>query len=98
MVTCARSIAPRRPERLTNILVFAKGAFPDGFPGPNEVTEDELRAAVSKYWEIDEIRPAWIHAHIPQIPDMPFEMPPHANDEKGRTKMPAYLLTAHKAG
>lgn len=76
------------------ILVFAKGAFPHGFPGPNEVTEDELRAAVSKYWEIDEIRPAWIHAHMPQMPDMP----PHAKDEKGRTKMPAYLLTAHKAG
>lgn len=80
------------------ILVFAKGAFPEGFPGPNEVTEDELRTAVSKYWEVDEIRPAWIHANIPQIPDMPFEMPPHDKDDKGRTKMPAYLLTAHKAG
>jgi SAM-dependent methyltransferase len=79
------------------ILVFAKGAFPEGFPGPNEVTEDELRAAVSKYWEVDEIRPASIHANIPQIPDMPFEMPPHPKDDKGRTKMPAYLLTAHKA-
>jgi SAM-dependent methyltransferase len=80
------------------ILVFAKGAFPEGFPGPNEVTEDELRAAVSKHWQIDDIRSAFIHANIPQIPDMPFEMPPHAKDDKGRTKMPAYLLTAHKAG
>lgn len=80
------------------ILVFAKGAFPSEMePKPNEVTEDELRAAVSKYWEVDEIRPAWIHAKILQIPDMPFEMPPHDTDDKGRLKMPAYLLTAHKA-
>jgi SAM-dependent methyltransferase len=81
------------------ILVFAKGAFPAEMePKPNEVDEGELRDTVSRYWEIDEIRPSFIHANIPQIPDMPFEMPPHAKDDKGRMKMPAYLLTAHKAG
>lgn len=81
------------------VLVFAKGAFPpDMEPKPNEVDEDELRAAVSKYWEIDEIRPAYIHANFPQVPDMPFEFPPHDRDEKGRLKLPAFLLTAHKAG
>ena len=81
------------------VLVFAKGAFPAEMePKPNEVDEDELRAAVSKYWEIDEIRPAYIHAHIPQIKDAPFEFPPHDHDDKGRMKLPAYLLTAHKAG
>jgi SAM-dependent methyltransferase len=81
------------------VLVFAKGAFPAEMePKPNEVDEDELRAAVGKYWEIDEIRPAYIHAHIPQIEDAPFEFPPHDHDEKGRMKLPAYLLTAHKAG
>lgn len=80
------------------ILVFAKGAFPAEMePKPNEVDEDELRDAVSKYWEIDEIRPAFIHANVIQIPDAPFEMPPHDSDEKGRMNMPAYLLTAHKA-
>ncbi len=80
------------------VLVFAKGAFPAEMePKPNEVDEDELRAAVSKYWEVDEIRPAYIHANIPQIPDAPFEFPPHDDDEKGRMKLPAYLLTAHKA-
>jgi SAM-dependent methyltransferase len=80
------------------VLVFAKGAFPaDMEPKPNEVDEDELRAAVSKYWEIDEIRPAYIHANIPQVTDAPFEFPPHDHDEKGRMKLPAYLLTAHKA-
>jgi len=81
------------------VLVFAKGAFPAEWETkPNEVDEDELRAAVSKYWQIDEIRPAFIHAKIPAAPpgvDVP--MPVHELDEKGRRKMPAYLLTAHKA-
>jgi SAM-dependent methyltransferase len=81
------------------ILVFAKGAFPAEMePKPNEVDEDELRTAVSKYWEIDEIRPATIHANMMEIPDAPFEMPAHPIDDKGRVKFPAYLLTAHKAG
>jgi SAM-dependent methyltransferase len=81
------------------VLVFAKGAFPAELETkPNEVDEDELRAAVSKHWEIDEIRPAYIHANIPQVADMPFEFSPHDRDDKGRTKLPAYLLTAHKAG
>jgi SAM-dependent methyltransferase len=81
------------------VLVFAKGAFPAEMePKPNEVDEDELRAAMSKYWEIDEIRPAYIHANIPPVTNAPFEFPPHDRDEKGRLKMPAYLLTAHKSG
>jgi SAM-dependent methyltransferase len=87
------------PEESYYVLVFAKGAFlAEMEPKPNEVDEGELRAAVSKYWEIDEIRPAYIHAHIPQRSDMPFEFPPHDRDEKGRMKLPAYLLTAHKTG
>ena len=81
------------------VLVFAKGAFPAEMETkPNEVDEEELRAAVGKYWEIDEIRPAYIHANIPQVSGLQIEMPPHDRDEKGRIKFPAYLLTAHKAG
>ena len=81
------------------VLVFAKGAFPAEWETkPNEVDEDELRAAVSKYWEIDEVRPAYIHANIPPVSGAPSEFPPHERDEKGRMKLPAYLLTAHKAG
>jgi SAM-dependent methyltransferase len=81
------------------VLVFAKDAFPAEMDTkPNAVDEDELREAVSKYFEVDEIRPAYIHANIPQVPNMPFEFPPHDHDEKGRMKLPAYLLTAHKAG
>ena len=49
-------------------LVFAKGAFPNGIPiKPNEVDEAELRSAVSKYWIVDEIRPAFIHTVMPPI-------------------------------
>lgn len=77
------------------ILVFAKGAFPAELDRkPNAVDEDELRAAVGKYWQIDEIRPAAIHANVPQIPGMP--VPAFERDDKGRVKMPAFLLSAHK--
>lgn len=87
------------PGAVYFVLVFAKGAFPAEMAAkPNEVDEDELRAAVGKYWEIDEIRPAYIHANIPHAADAPFAMPPHGRDGKGRMKLPAYLLTAHKAG
>ncbi|MHC9295207.1 class I SAM-dependent methyltransferase [Mycobacterium sp. LTG2003] len=80
------------------VLVFAKGAFPTEMEvKPNEVTEEELRAAVSRHWEIDDIRPAFIHANAIAIPDAPFDPPPHGVDEKGRIKFPAFLLTAHKA-
>lgn len=80
------------------VLVFAKGAFPpdmDTLTKPNEVTEDELREVVSKYWTVDEIRPAFIHVNVPQIPGV--SMPFHDFDEKGRIMFPAYLLTAYKA-
>jgi SAM-dependent methyltransferase len=78
------------------VLVFAKGAFPAEWDAkPNEVDEDELRSAVSKYWEIDDIRPAYIHANVPAGPEGPF--PPHDRDDKGRMMFPAYLLAAHKA-
>lgn len=80
------------------ILVFAKGAFPAELEQkPHEVDEAELREAVGKYWEIDEVRPAFIHANAIVIPDAPFEMPAHDHDAKGRIKFPAFLLTAHKA-
>ncbi|WP_454792683.1 class I SAM-dependent methyltransferase [Mycolicibacterium lutetiense] len=81
------------------VLVFAKGAFPAELETkPNEVSEEELRAAVSKYWEVDDIRPAFIHATAMAMPaDVPFELPNHDLDDKGRIKFPAFLLTAHKA-
>jgi SAM-dependent methyltransferase len=86
------------PGAVYYVLVFAKGAFPaEVQEKPNEVDEAELRAAVGKYWEIDEIRPASIHANMPSGPDAPFQLP-HERDALGRVKMPAFLLTAHRAG
>jgi SAM-dependent methyltransferase len=80
------------------VLVFAKGAFPPHLETkPNEVDEDELREAVSKYFVIDDIRPANIHSHKPEFADLPDGAMPFDLDEKGRLKMPAFLLSAHKA-
>lgn len=81
------------------VLVFAKGAFPEEWiQRPNQVSEEELRAAVSKYWVIDEIRSAFILANFPPESQQGEDpMPPHARDDKGRMKLPAFLLTAHKA-
>lgn len=80
------------------ILVFAKGAFPAEIDTkPNEVDEAELRAAVGKYWEIDEVRPAFIHANAIAFADGPIQPAPHPRDDKDRIKFPAFLLTAHKA-
>jgi len=81
------------------VLVFAKGAFPAQLAAkPNEVTQDELRSAVSKYWVVDNIRPAWIHTWPPQFggatPETTF--PDYELDEKGRPKLAAWLLAAHK--
>lgn len=78
------------------VLVFAEGAFPPGQEtAPHEVSEVELRAAVSKFFVVDEIRPAWIHVN--PVAGMP--LPPGAPvDPKGRPKLPAYLLSAHKDG
>ncbi len=79
------------------ILVFARGAFPAELEvKPNEVTEDELRAAVGKYWHIDEIRPAFIHANAIPMRNATVQMPAHRTDERGRMKVPAFLLSAHK--
>jgi SAM-dependent methyltransferase len=79
------------------VLAFAKGAFPAEMQTatePNELDEAELRAAVSKYWTIDEIRSAFFHANPPQIPGV--TIPAHERDEMGMVKFPAYLLAAHK--
>jgi cyclopropane fatty-acyl-phospholipid synthase-like methyltransferase len=46
------------------VLVFDKAGMPDRPANP--VTEDELRDIVSKYWTIDEIRPARIHGVFPE--------------------------------
>lgn len=74
------------------VLVFDKAALSQG--PVNAVTEEELREVVGKYWVIDDIRPARIHAQVP--PDAP-ELPGfEAHDEPdGRKSVSAWLLSAH---
>ena len=75
------------------VLVFDRSGMPDGPANP--VTEDELRDAVSRYWVIDEIRPARIHANFrgTDSPEFPFK---DVRDEgNGRKSVPAWLLSAH---
>ena len=73
------------------VLVFDHAGMPEG--PPNAVTEDELRDAVSPYWVIDEIRPARIHANVPDGGNFPAA---DLRDEgNGRKSVPAWLLQAH---
>lgn len=88
------------------VLVFSAEAFPADIALPphtslpNVVTEDALREAVSQCWEIDEIRPAFIHAHLAELLSQAsgVSLDDYEVDEKRRLKMPAFLLAAHKAG
>jgi SAM-dependent methyltransferase len=74
-------------------LVFDKAAAPEG--PINAVTADELRDAVSKYWAVDEIRPARIFANLPDnSPELPFV---GVRDESnGLKSVSAWLLIAHR--
>ncbi len=78
------------------VLVFDKAGMPAGPANP--VTEDELRDIVSKYWTIDEIRPARIHAVFPEGFDEFFPVTDVREEPKGRRSVPAFLLTAHLPG
>src|SRR5690349_24290672 len=74
------------------VLVFAKTG--DGGPA-NPVTEAELREVVSKYWVIDEIRPARIHGNFPQANGPEFPFAGVRDEANGRKSVPAWLLSAH---
>src|SRR6476620_6347656 len=78
------------------VLVFDKAGMPDGPANP--VTEDELRDIVSKYWTIDEIRPARIHGVFPDGFHEFFPVTDVRDEPKGRKSVPAFLLTAHLPG
>lgn len=74
------------------VLVFDKAAIPEG--PPFAVTADELRAVVSKYWVIDDIVPARLHAQFPD--DFPgFGGAPLRDEGNGRRSAAGWLLSAH---
>lgn len=79
------------------VLVFDRGSMPADGP-VNAVTEDELREAVAKYWVIDEIRPARIHANVPDnflTGYQAFAGADIRDEGNGRKSIPAWLLSAH---
>ena len=82
------------------VLVFDAAGMPtDG--GAHPVTEDELRDVVSKYWEIDEIKPARIHANVPEGFAEFFKGFAGADirdEADGRKSIGAWLLSAHLPG
>jgi len=78
------------------VLVFDRAGLPNGPANP--VAEDELRDVVSKYWTIDEIRPARIHANLPdnvELQGLPMPFGDVRDEPNGRKSVPAFLLTAH---
>lgn len=74
-------------------LVFDKAAVSEG--PINAVTEDELRDTVAKYWVVDEIRPARLHAKLPDgVEGIPGAI--GARDEpNGHKSIGGWLLSAH---
>ncbi|OBB04898.1 SAM-dependent methyltransferase [Mycobacteriaceae bacterium 1482268.1] len=79
------------------VLVFDAAGMPADSP-VNAVTEDELRDVVSKYWQIDEIRPARIHAYVPEAFSeflSGFGGTDIRDEPNGRKSIGAWLLSAH---
>lgn len=79
------------------VLVFDAAGMPAQGPA-HPVTEDELRDAVGKYWEIDEIRPARIHANVPESFAEFFKGfggTDIRDEADGRKSVGAWLLRAH---
>jgi 2-heptyl-1-hydroxyquinolin-4(1H)-one methyltransferase len=83
------------PGALYFVLVFDRAGMPESPANP--VTEDELRAVVSKYWVIDEIRPARIHANFSDGLPAAFPVVDLRDEGNGRKSVPAWLLSAHLA-
>jgi 2-heptyl-1-hydroxyquinolin-4(1H)-one methyltransferase len=74
-------------------LVFDRAAVPDG--PVNAVTADELREVVSKYWVVDEIRPARLHAQFPgNVDGIPGAVDVR-EESNGLKSIGGWLLSAH---
>lgn len=77
------------------VLVFDRTTMPAGPAHP--VTEQELRDVVAKYWVIDEVRPARIHANVAGnfTGFSDFAGAGIRDEGNGRMSVPAWLLSAH---
>ena len=84
------------PDASYFVLVFDRNSMAAGPANP--VTEAELRDVVSKYWVIDDVQPARIHANVPENFAEQFEGFGGADirdEAKGRKSVGAWLLSAH---
>ena len=78
------------------VLVFDRAGMPEMVDGPvHPVTEGELRDVVSRYWVVDDIRHARIHANFPDGPSDEFPVVDLRDEGNGRKSLPAWLLSAH---
>ncbi|MBO0855881.1 MAG: class I SAM-dependent methyltransferase, partial [Nocardia sp.] len=77
------------------ILVFDGTSMPQDPINP--VTPEELTDIVGKYWSIDEIRPARIHANMPGDTEVlrRFGGSDIREESGDRKSLPAWLLSAH---
>lgn len=83
-----------------SLFILAFGPLSDGpeeAPGPHGFTEAELRDAVSKLWQVDEIRPAKLYANEAGMAGGPIPFQNVERDGKGHIMIPGHLLSAHKA-
>jgi hypothetical protein len=85
--------ARRCPVRLAHCS-YPRAPINGSASAADAFTEDELRAAVAKCWIVDEVRPAFLHAHLPDGLPMPDQA---ARDDKGRAQISARLLTDRRA-
>jgi 2-heptyl-1-hydroxyquinolin-4(1H)-one methyltransferase len=77
------------------LLAFDSAAMPEG-PISVGFTAQELRELVSRYWVIDEIRPARIHGNLPAAADGRLPFAGLRDEPNGRRSAPAWLLLAHR--
>ncbi|QNI05611.1 class I SAM-dependent methyltransferase [Mycobacterium kubicae] len=75
------------------VLVFDKAAVPEG--PINAVTEEELREVVSKYWVVDDIRPARLYARGAKEFFAELGMTDVREERDGLVSMGGWLLSAH---
>jgi cyclopropane fatty-acyl-phospholipid synthase-like methyltransferase len=74
-------------------LVFDRAAVPEA--PINAVTADELRDAVSKYWVVDEIRPARLYAKAPKDIFGMTSVVDVRDETDGFVSVGGWLLSAH---
>lgn len=78
------------------VLVFDRNGMPEG--PVSAVTADELREVVGRYWVIDDIRPARIHANVSDSFLENFKQFAGGDvhdEDNGRKSVAAWLLSAH---